>query len=243
MAGLIDTTADGNLIQKDQLAPDKMAQAGTVGYDPATRTVGTDETVSGQLNKVLSDGSPVLDRARTRAAEVANSRGLLNSSMGVQAGEAAVIDAATPIAAADANVYGTAARENQAAKNTSLQVGTDATNRANLANAGDANAFAKMQEQGKIETGLQTLRGTQSKELANIEANYKNLIQASASAGRNFETSQSAITNIMADPNTSAEFKQNAVAKVSGMLQSSLTILGAIANLDLSGLLDFSAAG
>lgn len=61
-----------------------------------------DASVSTQLSKVLSTDSPLLTGARTRAAQVANRRGLLNSSMAVQAGEAAAFDVALPIASQQA---------------------------------------------------------------------------------------------------------------------------------------------
>ena len=61
-----------------------------------------DASVSRQLNQILSADSPLLTRARTRGAQVANRRGLLNSSLGVQAGEAAAIDVALPIASQQA---------------------------------------------------------------------------------------------------------------------------------------------
>lgn len=64
--------------------------------------------VSGRLQGLLSSKSPYLDRARTRAKQYANRRGLLNSSIAAGAGEAAAIDAALPIATADAEI---AARE------------------------------------------------------------------------------------------------------------------------------------
>lgn len=61
-----------------------------------------DASVSTQLAKVTSTDSPLLTQARTRGAQVANRRGLLNSSLGVQAGEAAVLDVALPIASQQA---------------------------------------------------------------------------------------------------------------------------------------------
>ena len=60
--------------------------------------------LSGRLNKLLEEDSPYVRRARTRAAEHASSRGLLNSSIAAGAGEAAAIDAALPIAQGDANL-------------------------------------------------------------------------------------------------------------------------------------------
>ncbi len=59
--------------------------------------------VSNQLAKLLASDSPYITRARAKAAEYSNSRGLLNSTMGAEAGEAAAIDAGGQIAAGDAN--------------------------------------------------------------------------------------------------------------------------------------------
>ncbi len=61
-----------------------------------------DASVTTQLEKVTNTDSPLLTQARTRGAQVANRRGLLNSSLGVQAGEAALFDVALPIASQQA---------------------------------------------------------------------------------------------------------------------------------------------
>ena len=61
-----------------------------------------DTSVTKQLNRVLSTDSPLIKQAQTSAAQVANRRGLLNSSMAVQAGEAAALNVALPIASQQA---------------------------------------------------------------------------------------------------------------------------------------------
>jgi hypothetical protein len=61
-----------------------------------------DQTVEGRIQSIIAANSPIIQQARTHAMETANSRGLLNSSMAAQAGEAAAFQAATPIATADA---------------------------------------------------------------------------------------------------------------------------------------------
>lgn len=61
-----------------------------------------DASVSKQLTSVLDTKSPLLTRARTGAAQESNRRGLLNSSIAVQAGEAAALDVALPIASQQA---------------------------------------------------------------------------------------------------------------------------------------------
>ena len=84
---------------------------------PTLGNVSSDATVAGQMNKILSSGSPLLERAKTRAAQAANSRGLLNSSMGVQAGEEAVLTTAMPMAQQDASTYANQGLVNQGAQN------------------------------------------------------------------------------------------------------------------------------
>lgn len=74
--------------------------------------------VSAQLSKLLSKDSDYMTRARTRAMQTAQSRGLTNSSIAAGAGEAAAIDAGLPIAQQDASTNATAQRDNASARNT-----------------------------------------------------------------------------------------------------------------------------
>lgn len=277
MPGLINKQVE-NLqgdTTKDTLAPDDPNVVKTVtgvGYDPALRNVDPNQTVSGQLNKVLASDSPLMTQARQQTVEQANARGLQNSSMAAGAGESAAIGAALPIATADANTYGQTAQQNVEAKNTASQFGAGAKNRAGEVSAAAVNtaqtikqqqvaqtglieaqtkgssqlsaqtaAQAQAQEKlrGEIETGLQTLRGTQSKDLANIEANYKQLMQANSSAASLFNESMQQIATILRDPNTSAEQKSSAVTGITTLLNSALAVAGSISNLDLTKLLNF----
>lgn len=117
------------------------ATATSASFDPsqATRTnwdVGTDQTVEGRLAGLISANSPLLEQARTRALEQANSRGLLNSSMGVGLGEQAVMSQALPIAQADAAMFGNAAKYNADSANQMSQFNTTARNNAAQFNAG-----------------------------------------------------------------------------------------------------------
>lgn len=239
MAGLINNALTGTE-EKDLLAPDKTLQANAIGFDPEKRTVNANETVAGQLDSVLAKDSPVLQRARSSAAGVANSRGLLNSSMATQAGEAAVIDAAMPIASQDASTFSAAARDNQVAGNTALAMNADATNKAAALNTDAANRVALTRLDAQSQQALQTLRGDQAKVLAEIEANYKQLMQANSSTAAVFNESMGQIATILRDPSTSAEQKESAVSSVNALLQSSLAVSGAISNLDLGALLNFS---
>ncbi|MBF0309242.1 MAG: hypothetical protein HQL56_06915 [Magnetococcales bacterium] len=72
-----------------------------------------EDSVAKNMTGLLGVGSPYLTQAKQRGLAAANSRGLMNSSMGVQAGESAAIQAALPIAQQDAS--------QTAAKNLSFQ--------------------------------------------------------------------------------------------------------------------------
>ena len=63
------------------------------------------ELTENRLNGLLASDNPYIQAARARGEAQAARRGLLNSSIAGQAGEAAAINAATPIAAADAEKF------------------------------------------------------------------------------------------------------------------------------------------
>lgn len=228
MAGLLDNAIDVKPATANMPTGGTVALASATGLDPEKRTIdASKETVAGQLDGVLKSDSPLVTRARAGAAQTANRRGLLNSSMAAGAGEAAAIDAALPIATADANVYGTASRDNQAATNAALAQTADAANKASATNATAMN-----------ELSLQSMKGTQANELAQIEANYKTLIQASDSAGKLYQQVVDAINKTMTsdlDPGAKDAF----VRRQTELLRSGLGIIGKVNNLDLTSILNF----
>lgn len=85
----------------------------------ATRwEVAPNETVRSQLEQIIADDSPLMQQARARALQTANSRGLLNSSMAMTAADSAMYDAAMPIATQDAATYARAGEFNANTANT-----------------------------------------------------------------------------------------------------------------------------
>lgn len=116
---------------------------------PTTYTPSEKSLVSNQLSTLLNSDSPYLTAARTRAAQLANGRGLLNSSMAAGAGEAAAVESALPIAQQDAATYDTAQRFN-----------ADAAN--NFAR--DANSFGRQGALAKFQGVLDV--GSQGRQIA-----------------------------------------------------------------------------
>src|SRR5258708_16656309 len=120
MAGLIATqmgtpTAAAAPLRGTRMAP---ANANATTYDPAQRTVDDTQTVSGQLGKILGDDSDYIKINQTKAAEAANDRGIINSTIAAGAGRKAAIESALPIAQQDAATNPQAATENTTPKNT-----------------------------------------------------------------------------------------------------------------------------
>lgn len=175
------------------------------------------QTTSGQLDSILQKDNPLMQTARTQATQQANDRGLINSTMAAQAGEQAVIQTALPIAQADAGVNATNAQWN-----------ADQSNKNSMFNASESNKL--------LQTGLDLNSRT---ELANIEANYKNLMQANSSAFQTYQQAIKNISDIQQNKDMTAETKTAAVAEQVSMLKNGFNLLSGINNLNLSGLLNF----
>jgi len=193
-----------------------------IALDPAS------QTVEGRITNLLKKDSPLLTDARTRAAQVANARGLINSSMAVGEGEKAVIQTAFPIASQDANAALTVAGRNQEAANQAGQFG-----------AGAENVMRQQELSGEQAMEQQELRGAQSKELAQIEAQFKQIMQTNDSAARFFSQISASIGDILKEPNIGIDQKNQLVQKQIDLLKAGLAVIGGIENLDLVGLLNF----
>jgi len=85
-------------------------------FGPGEDYVSPSATVAGQLNSLLSRDSRYIKQARRRSAEASQERGLLNTSLGAGAGEAAAIEAGLPIAQQDAKTYAEAQAKQQASE-------------------------------------------------------------------------------------------------------------------------------
>lgn len=175
------------------------------------------QTTSGQLNSIISQDNPLMQTAKTQAIQQANDRGLINSTMAGQAGQQAVIQTALPIAQADAQVNASNAQWN-----------ADSANKNSMFNTSESNKL--------LQTGLDLNSRT---ELANIEANYKNLMQANSSAFQTYQQTIKNISDIQQNKDMTADTKTSAIAEQVTMLKNGFNLLGGINNLNLSGLLTF----
>lgn len=153
------TTAKNAAPAKNAAAatPSFAAQAKAISdtgqYKATTGTFNEATGVEGRVNRISASDSPLMQLAGTRAKQAANSKGLLNTSMAVGAAQNAVLDAATPIAQADAGAY----QEQQLANQDALN---DAAMRNAAARAAPLTEAMKLGESSRqfeaAETGLNT---------------------------------------------------------------------------------------
>ena len=175
---------------------DTVATAST--YDPTLREINADtDTVQGQITGLLDSDSQYMTRARARGTNVANSRGLLNSSLAAGASEASAIDAALPIAQQDAGSYLQQGLANQSASNTAGSTNAQIKTNVSTTNAANATGLeqTRMGEAGALERTNITEAGALER-LGISEAGAMSRLETSeAGAMSRLETSEAGATS------------------------------------------------
>lgn len=147
----------GALITNPSAPRGAMPVANTTTYapallgDPEKWNMSSDQTVSGQMDNVLKSDSLPMQRARTQGLQLANERGLFNTSMAVGAAQDSLIGAALPIAQADATAYLGVNRYNVDTANTFATTNAKAQTDANSFNAQQLNATDQFNAGNKLE--------------------------------------------------------------------------------------------
>lgn len=195
----------------------------------ANPNVSTNQTVQGQLANVLDSNNPLMQRAETRAKQGMNQRGLLNSTMALQAGQAALYDAALPIAQQDANTY-----KDVGMQQAGLQQQT------NLQTSDIQNQKDLQQANAQLQTSLQAADSATKMQLAEIENKWRTQIQTSASMANSYQQLTDGITRIMMDPELDGPSKQAAIGNLTTLYNNTLTMQSTLTGLNLGPLLNMS---
>jgi hypothetical protein len=136
------------------------AHASHTGYNAQAGTVADSELASTELNRITSQDSPLMQRAKAEAMRASNARGLGNSSIAVGAAQGEMVDRATPLAQQDAAAKRNQALVNQDAENRAREFGAGAENTAALRNA-------------ELETGVSTANAAEANEAARLNASLQ----------------------------------------------------------------------
>lgn len=154
-------------------APRGLVQA--AGYTAAGATgttwgVEDDQTVAGNVRQIVDEDGPLMQQAATRARQGMVGRGLINSSMAISAGQAALYDAAMPMAQQDAQTRATAGRYNADVGNATSQFSATAQNQASQFGAGAQNDASRANAAATNSLQSQSLDQAQDARVRNAAA-------------------------------------------------------------------------
>lgn len=185
-------------IATPDMAAAQAQQATTAQMTPTTVNSGylvqpNAMTSQEQLSGILNKGGALMQQSANAGNAMAAQRGLLNSSMGVQAAQNAMIQNASSLAQNDAAAINNARFQNANTMNSALNKNTDILNSADQWNTGQknqvgqfnvqqGNAMAQWNAGQQNEATLKAMDVNSRETLANIEANYKQLMQVNSSA-------------------------------------------------------------
>jgi len=195
-----------------QLDPNQLAQTNAA-------------TVSGQANNIISQGGPLMQQAATQGNQQAASRGLLNSSMGIQAAQNAVLQNAGQLAQGDVNALNQASQFNAQAQNQTLAQNTANQQATNQFNTQQGNAMSTWNLGQQNEATMKTLDANNKESLMNIEANYKTLMQANSSASGMYEQMLKNMSDIQGNKDMTADTKASAIQNQLTYLRTGMTML------------------
>lgn len=139
-------------------------------YGPYTREMTDEELTSRQLQGLLASDSPYMRQAALAGQRMAAQRGALSSSIAAGASQASAIQAAFPIAAADAQAFQQMRSQNAAAiNNTNLAKLQSATNMA-TSKLQSLTALATTTMQAETQSKVAALNANVQSQIAAMEA-------------------------------------------------------------------------
>lgn len=175
LAGSLEAQRNRVVAPTPTSAPVPKAEA--VGYTPTMQQTTPESLVQNQIAAITSTGSQLNELAESRARREASRRGLLNSSMAVEAGQKAVLESALPIAQQDASTFTGANVANAQFSNAAAQFEAAAKNTASLANQQAALQQRLAEIQASTSLSVADKNAASQRVLAEMDANTKTSMQ------------------------------------------------------------------
>lgn len=250
-------SVDGNQLVEDRL--NNMLTKGSAYRDMAETGAKQQMNARGLLNSSLAATAghaaaiqSALPIAQQDAQTFSNAgqfnAGQENSMNQFNAGQSQNMTLANMDATNAADQYGAQQRNTSILKNAEFQQDTTKFNaqQANAiseANAGRSFEASKTQLQADVEL-FNTVTDSQTKTaVADIEARYNVLMQASASASEMYQQMIKNISDISVNKDLKADAKSTAIQNQITMLNSGMQFLSVVNDLDLVDILDFGVGG
>jgi hypothetical protein len=185
------------------------------GYDAAQGNaaqwdVTDDQTVQGQVRKIVDENSPLQQQAKADSLKAANAKGLANSSMAVTAGQDALYRAALPIAQQDAQTHAQSGQYNAGNRQQMELANVDAKNTASRFYAAATNDSSKENAQLGTQTNLSNAAEANKTSMFNAQSSNdmttKNLDRALQAGVVNQEQANKMAALAAENINRAAEF-------------------------------------
>lgn len=189
--------------------------------NPPQWVVSPNQLVENRIKGILGDNNPLMQQAKTQGLISAQERGLLNTSMGVEAGQKALYDYAVPIATVDSQTLSNAAKTNVDAAVTTAGQQSSLTGTLAGVNASMVNAALSSQTQ---------------KDIAAAQMNFNSLQNVSEGVRYGWGTLQSGINQVLSSNMTPAA-KDAAVRDMTSQYLAYANTVSSIYQIDLSPLL------
>lgn len=206
---------------------------------PGNVTVGSKETVAGQLHGILQDpNSPLNVQAQTYGEAFANRRGLLNSSVAATATQDALYKNALPIASQDASTNYDANKTNVGNKLTAGMFNNDLTSRVGMFNAGTEKDISINDKNQAVNQAINTQNRSMDFAIANMDAGNKLAIaQVQAAAndsgimGDIGKSYMNLYQQTAADPNITPEVKSQIYNTLKTQFEQVTSLLPSFENI------------
>jgi hypothetical protein len=237
--------------------PVQASQASATGYQAQTSQIAEPDTASGRLNKITSQDSPLMQRAKQEGILTAGRRGLQNSSIAAGAAQGAMVDRALPLAQQEASQQQAQNLANQEAVNRASEVSTGRETDVSSLNAQlgtDVNKFSAAQSQeARFKNADATNRMREQTMLANadlnkqyvasrfavdaqlIQSQYAALIGSNDAAAKMFSSYYDSVSQMMANQDIAPDRAAAMMTASRNMLQSGLNLIDTLSSYDLSG--------
>jgi hypothetical protein len=214
-----------------------LVAAGSSNYAPWNVT--PEQTVEGRIASIINGGSPIIAQARAGAVDAMNARGLSNSSLATTASDAAAYQAAIPIASADAATTAKASGYNADIQNQIGMQGRQLASQEKQAQLGADTQKYTAQLNADTQRYVSGLSSQTQVQVQQMQQDNQKLLQTNGNAAQAFNQSMVAIANIEQNDKMDAAAKQQAIAQIMQNLQAQMRTIGTVANIDLSGTLNF----
>lgn len=211
------STGTGN----DGLIYSSTLPAGNTAAASTQWTVSPDQLVENRIKGLMDDNNPLMQQAKTQGLISAQERGLLNTSMGAEAGQKALYDYAVPIATVDAQTLSSAGK-------------TNAENAVQLASQNNQFDIAKLNAETSLSNAA--LSAQTQKDIAAAQMNFNSLQNVSEGVRYGWGTLQSGINQVLSSNMTPAA-KDAAVRDMTSQYLAYANTVGSIYQVNLGSLL------